>query len=470
MKPRTTSSLLSAAGFLVAVLAVSPTLWHATAAQPPQIKIQGPAEAPNVAVTDFRATGAGQQFIATFNGTVQADLQSSPLVKLVPKTVYPLQVPQTPTDFLTTPAPNNGQPINPNGLRLTDWGLPPVAANFLGFGYGAEQNGQLVVFGYFYSASTTIATLQQAQILAKPYIGTLDEDGARRLGHQYAADILAQFGGKSLIGSRIIFVSDRTGNKEIWSMSYDGTDQHQITHYSTISNFPSVSADGKKLAFTTWLHGQPEIVLLSLETNRRLPFYNQHASMNAFVDFFPDGQHVMFSSTVSGGPAQLYSANVDGGDLHRITSSNAIAVEPKINPKTGADVVFVSGRSGLPQIYKMNIDGADVQRLTNGEGEATNPSWAPNGVQIAFAWTKGFEPGNYNVFVMDVTSRNIVQLTSNEGRNENPSWAPDNAHIAYASKRGKISQIWVMLANGTGKQQLTTQGNNEKPVWIPAIQ
>src|SRR5580692_2060253 len=227
MKPRTTSSILSAAGLLAAVLAVFMTPWR-TAAQQAVIPIIGGGAVPNVAVTDFRATGAGQQFIATFNATVQADLQSSPLIKFVPKTVYPLQVPQTPTDLLTTPAPNNGQPINPNGLRLTDWGLPPVSANFLGFGYGAEQNGQLVVFGYFYSASTTIATLQQAQIFAKPYIGSLDEDGARRLGHQYAADILAQFGGKSLIGSRIIFVSDRTGNKEIWSMCYDGTDQHQI--------------------------------------------------------------------------------------------------------------------------------------------------------------------------------------------------------------------------------------------------
>lgn len=469
MKLRISLPIFSAAGILV-MLAASTALWHASAAQQANINITGNAAVPNVAVTDFRATGAAQQLMATFNGTVQADLQSSPLVKFVPKTEYPLQVPQTPTDFPSSPVPNNGQPTNPNGLRLTDWGLPPASANFLGFGYGAEQNGQLVVFGYFYSTSTTIATLQQAQVFAKPYIGTLDEDGARRLGHQYAADILAQFGGKSLIGSRIIFVSDRSGNKELWSMSYDGTDQHQITHYSTISNFPSVSADGKKLAFTSWLHGQPEIVILSLETNRRLPFYNQHASMNAFVDFFPDGQHVMFSSTVAGGAAQLYSANIDGGNLHRITGSNYIEVEPKINPKTGADVVFVSGRSGLPQIYKMNIEGADVQRLSNGEGEATNPCWAPNGAQIAFAWTKGFEPGNYNIFVMDVTSRSLVQLTSNEGRNENPSWAPDNAHIAYASKRGKTSQIWVMLANGAAKQQLTTQGSNEKPVWIPAIQ
>lgn len=463
---------LSSVLFAVPLLVVALSAFRPISAQQAVIPISGSGAVPNIAVTDFRATGAAQQFMAAFNGTVRADLEGSPLVKFVPKTQYPLQVPQTPNDFVATPAPApvEGRAANSNGLRLTDWGLPPMSAGFVGFGYGAEQNGQLVLFGYFYSTSTSIATLQQAQVFGKPYIGTLDEDGARKIGHQFAADILAQFGGKSLIGTRIIFVSDRSGSKEIWSMNYDGTEQKQITRFGTISNFPSVSADARKLAFTSWLHGQPEIVLLSLETGRRLPFYNQHASMNAFVDFAPDGQHVVFSSTAAGGPAQLYSASVDGGNLHRITASNAIEVEPKINPKTGADMVFVSGRSGLPQIYKMNLDGADVQRLTNGDGEATNPAWAPNGTQIAFAWTKGFEPGAYNIFVMDVTSRNIVQLTSNEGRNENPTWAPDNAHIAYASKRGSHSQIWVMLANGTGKQQLTNAGNNEKPVWIPAVQ
>ncbi len=109
-------------------------------------------------------------------------------------------------------------------------------------------------------------------------------------------------------------------------------------------------------------------------------------------------------------------------------------------------------------------------RLTPGTGEATNPSWSPDGDHIAFAWTKGFEPGNYNIFVMDVASQQITQLTANEGRNENPSWAPDAAHIVYASQRGRQSQIWVMNADGTGKQALTQIGNNEKPAWVNAEQ
>src|SRR5271165_269931 len=451
----------------VAVTVALGSPFSASAQQKPTIPIEGSGQIPNIALTDFRATGAAQPFMAAFNATVLADLQGSPLVKVVPKTLYPLQFPQTATDLLPAQAAAARTQV---GLHLTDWNLPPINANYLGFGYGVDQNGQFIVFGHFYNTSPGMPSIQQAQVFGKPYTATLDEAGVTRVAHQYAADILAQFGGKSLVGTRIVFVSDRTGNKEIWSMNYDGTDQRQITHYNTISTFPSVSPDGKKLAFTSWLRGRPEIVMFSMDTSRRLPFYNQQASMNAFVAFTPDSKRIIFSSTANGGAAQLFMADVDGGNLHRLSSSSTIEVEPKINPKTGSEIAFVSGRTGLPQVYRMSMEGADLQRLSNGEGEATNPAWAPDGQHLAFAWTKGFEPGNYNIFVMDVPTRDIVQLTSNEGRNENPSWAPDNAHIAYASKRGAKSQIWVMGADGRGKQQLTNQGSNEKPVWVQAVQ
>jgi TolB protein len=192
--------------------------------------------------------------------------------------------------------------------------------------------------------------------------------------------------------------------------------------------------------------------------------------MNAFVTFTPDSKQVVFSSTAAGGAPQLYMANADGSNFRRLTSSGSIEVEAKINPKTGADLVDVSGRSGMPQVYRMNLEGADLQRLSAGTGEATNPAWSPDGEHIAFAWTKGFEPGNYNIFVMDVGSQQTTQLTANEGRNENPGWAPDGAHIVFASKRGRQSQIWVMNADGTEKHSLTKSGNNEKPVWVNAEQ
>ena len=136
-----------------------------------------------------------------------------------------------------------------------------------------------------------------------------------------------------------------------------------------------------------------------------------------------------------------------------------------MNPKTGNTMVLVSLRSGTAQIYKMNIDGADVQRLTSGEGDAVNPSWHPDGQFIAFAWTRGFAPGNYNIFVMDVATQQLNQLTHCAGRNENPTWAPDGRHLVFSSNRDGGSQIWTMLADGSQLQKLTTQGRNQRPIW-----
>lgn len=425
---------------------------------------------PRVAVTDFLASGAAAPLIASFNTTVANDLANSPVLNLVPKTMYPLQPPQQPSDLIPGVAPPSAGAATITAKRLTDWTLPPVTANYLGIGYGAVDRGMFIAFGWLYSTSTTLTSLQQAQVFGKIYTATLDEAGAIDAGHRYAADILAQFGGKSLLGTRIVFVSDRSGSKEIWVMNWDGTAQRQLTKYNSLSSFPSASPDGRMVAFTTYVSGLPAIQLVSIATGRKLPFYNQRASLNSFVTFTPDSKKVIFSSTAGGGPAQLYMANIDGSEFHRITESGGIEVEAKINPKTGADLVDVSGRAGMPQIYQMTLEGADVQRISAGTGEATNPSWNPDGAHIAFAWTKGFEPGNYNIFVMDVASRQTTQLTANEGRNENPSWAPDGTHIVYASKRGRQSQLWTMNADGTGKQQLTQTGSNEKPFWVNAEQ
>ena len=417
--------------------------------------IQGERSA--IAVPDMRGAGAAAPLAATINATLFAELQQSGLFRMAPKSMYPLQVPQRPQDF------SQSRPATQKGLWLTDWSEPPTDADYLTIGYAAEQTGRLVLFGWLFNVAQP--TLDNAQVFGKLYFGDLNEDGARRVAREFAADILQRFGFESLLGAKIVFVSDRSGAKEIWVMDHDGANQRQITRYGSTSTFPAVSPDGSKVIFTTYTEGIPMLYVHSLETGRRLPFYNQKASMNGTAEFTPDGSRVLFSSTAAGGYAQLFSCNVDGSGLTRITYSGAIDVEPAVNPKNPNEIVFVSGRSGMPQVYKMNINGTDVVRLSSGEGEAVNPSWHPDGQHIAFSWTKGYDPGNYNVFIMDVASREYVQLTHGAGRNENPVWAPDGRHLVFSSNRSGSTQIWTMLGDGTQLRQLTTHGNNEKPVW-----
>jgi TolB protein len=412
---------------------------------------------PAIAVPDFRGSGDAQNFMNAFNATLFADLQDSGQFSMVPKTVMPLHPPQQPSDIKADGV---------QGHSMGDWSGPPPNSNYLAFGYTAAVNGQIVLYGWLYDVRQST----NPQMIGKVYTGTLDEAGARSVAQQFAADILKKFGATGLVGTKIYFTSDRTGHKEIWSMDYDGSNQKQITSYKSISTFPVVSPDGSKIAFTTYSRGRPEIFVHSLASGRKLPYYNQNASMNAASDFTPDSLHLLIYSTAGASYSQIFMTDADGGNLRRVAASRSPEVEPKVNPKNSSVLVFVSGRSGFPQIYTMNSDGVDVARLTSGEGEAVNPAWNPDGQHIAFAWTRGFDPGNYNIFVMDVASREFQQLTHGAGRCENPVWAPDGIHLVYSSKRGRSTEIWTMLADGTGQRQLTTQGNNEKPVWGKAVE
>jgi TolB protein len=450
------------------------------------IIVTGGQDLLKLAVPDLRGTGDAQKFMNTFNATLWDDLDNGGVLKLVAKSLYPLNVPQRPEDFV---------PPNPRSVRgpsdppwLTDWSGAPVNANNLAFGYTAVQEGRLVLLGFLYNL--TQPTPAAAQLFGKRYVGSLDEDGAKKVAREFAADILAQFGGKSLSGTKIYFVSDRTGPrtmgdgkkvgvKEIWSMDYDGSNQLQLTNYKGLSMMPAVSVDGKMVAFTILAQNErnghltdetPQIYIHSTEPNRKLSFYNPKSSVVATPEFTPDGQHVLFGTKIgTDKDEKIYIANLQGGELNPISHVSALEEEPKVNPKTGSQIAYISGRTGHPQLWLMNIDGGGAEMLTTGEGEVSNPAWSPDGKFLAFAWTRGYEIGGFNIFVMGIDTRQPIQLTHNIGRSENPTWAPDGLHIVFTSKRGTSTQIYTMLATGAHVQQLTTQGNNFQPVWAKGI-
>jgi TolB protein len=417
-------------------------------------------EFPKIAVPDMRGVEGAQPFMNTFNATLFADLQDSAVFKMQPKSMYPLEVPQRPTDFKP---PLNGVKSGP---WLTDWSNEPVNANYLTVGYTHVRDGRLVLNGWLFNVVQP--DVRNAQAFGKLYFADQSDDGAKRIAHEFAADILAHLGFKSMFGSKIVYVrsSGRGGKqtKEIWIMDWDGASKRQLTHHGSISSFPAVDPESTRLAYTSYAKGSPQIMMMSLETGRILPFLNPRATMTSLPDFTRDGR-LLFTSTAAGSPMQLFSSAVDGTGLRRVTNSKSIDVEPKINPKTGSDIVFVSGRSGPQQIYLMGADGGEAKRLTSGDGQASNPAWHPEGQHVAFAWTKGYDPGKFNIFVMDVASGHTVQLTHGEGRNENPSWAPDGRHIVFSSDRGGTPQIFTMWADGTNVRQLTSEGRNGNPVW-----
>lgn len=426
-----------------------------------QIGVLGSGQSPTIAVPDIRGL-VGTENESTFNTTLWNDLDSSGQLRMVSKSFYPRTAPRRDQDL--QPSKDN-LPSDPGdrGLWLMGWSEPPVSARYLVFGSLEQSGDRLVLNGWVYDV--TQDQLQAAYILGKRYYGSMDEQGAQRVAHDFSRDILQRLGlGIGLAGSRIYFRSDRSGASEIWSMDYDGKNLKQHTDYKNITMTPAVSPDGTRLAFTTYVEGTPKIYIHSLETGRRLTFYNQEASMNAMPDFLSDGKTLAYASSLAG-HSQIYLSDLDGRNLRRISYSRSLDLDPAVNPQTGAQVVFTSDRSGVPQIYLMDIDGANVRKLSGGEGDAVQPAWDPKGEQIAFSWTRGFEPGNYNIFVMNVATQRLVQLTHGAGRNENPVFSPSGTHIVFSSDRSGGVQIWTMRADGGQVRRLTTEGRNTSPVW-----
>jgi TolB protein len=416
---------------------------------------------PVLAVPDFRAAGDAQPLVAAFNQTLWSDLDGSGLVKLAPKTMYPTVVPQQPADLLD-PRPD----VQKAGGRLmSDWSNPPAQANYLAFGYTASKEGLFAAFGYFYDLSQP--TLNAAKVIGDIYTGPLNEAGARKAAHDFAAEILKRFGGTTLFGTHIYFASTRTGHKEIWAMDFDGSNQHQVTHFNFIATSPAVSPDGSRLMCTAY-PGEGKtarIFLYSTDPLRQLDFVNP-AGMTyiAHSSFTPDGKQTLFD-TSTGNAYRIYSSALDGSHARVVRSSEDVEVQPVMNPKNSNLIAFTSDRGGTPQIYTMDAGGGSITRVTNGIGEAHNPAWQPDGAHIAFAWTQGYEPGNLNIFIINVADGSFVQLTHGAGKNENPTWAPDGVHLAFSSTRSGREQIWSMRADGLDFKQLTTEGANSNPAW-----
>lgn len=448
---------------VIGILLTAASATWALLAQTITTTITGSGKKAVLAVPDFRGAGEAQALMATFNATLYKDLETCGQFDLRAKTMYPAGYPQQPLDLRPEDAGK--------GFALQDWAGAPTNASHLVFGYTAITNGVLALYGY---VDDTRQPIQGAQLLGERLGVTPDEAGAIRLAHEFANDIIVKFGGVSLFNTHIYFVSNRgaTGQfgTELWVMDWDGGNQRQVTFLKGQVAYPTISPDGSVIALTYWPPpgGQPQIAMINPDTGRMLPFYNQRASVNALPSFTPDGKKIFYSSSASGTP-QIFSAGADGRAFTRITGSRGNPTEPKVNPKNPDSILFVDGFPN-EQIYRMNSEGAGVERVTNGEGEASNPAWAPDGKTFAFAWTRGYQAGDFNIFVADIGSpQKFIQLThGNEGKNENPVWAPDGIHIVFSSNRGgKRSEIYTMQADGSHVVALTNpnQGVNRYPVW-----
>ncbi|MFY9826883.1 MAG: Tol-Pal system beta propeller repeat protein TolB [Thermoanaerobaculia bacterium] len=294
--------------------------------------------------------------------------------------------------------------------------------------------------------------------LAKRYRGPYSV--SRRMAHTFADEVIRTLTGKTGISlSAIAFASDRTGNKEIWVMDYDGANPRKITGHRSTSMSPAWSPDGASLAYTSFFNGPPGLYLADLASGRKRPVITS-GTLNTSPSFSPDGKRIAFARSLEGN-VEIFTADVDGGNLRRLTNSPAIDTNPAWSPK-GGNIAFTSSRAGNPHIYLMDAEGANQRRLTFDGTYNDGAAWSPEGDLIAYASRRD---GQFQIAITNVGTLETQVLTSGPGENESPTFSPDGRKIAFTSRRNGRKQIWVMELDGSKLRPLTSDGSNDMADW-----
>jgi Tol biopolymer transport system component/DNA-binding winged helix-turn-helix (wHTH) protein len=162
-------------------------------------------------------------------------------------------------------------------------------------------------------------------------------------------------------GSEIVFVSNREGNYDVFSlyiMNADGSNQHRIYYSFAISADPSWSPDGKQIVFANDKEdsrtGNFELFLIEPETvnaEKRLTFHRRYDIQPAFS---PDGRRIAFASNADGN-YEIYLMNADGSGLLRVTRDAGNDASPSWSPD-GKRIIFSSDRNGKFAIYELLVD------------------------------------------------------------------------------------------------------------------
>jgi Tol biopolymer transport system component len=151
----------------------------------------------------------------------------------------------------------------------------------------------------------------------------------------------------------------------------------------------------------------------------------------------------------------------------------------------GKRLSFQSTRDkGCDQIYSMNIDGSDVRRISNGDGRTTCSFYYPDGKHILYASTHlagaacppppdqalGYAWAvydAYDIFRVDADGKNPVQLTKTPGYDAEATIGKDG-RVVFTSVRDGDMEIYTMNGDGSDVRRLTNlPGPDGGPFFSP---
>lgn len=267
-----------------------------------------------------------------------------------------------------------------------------------------------------------------------------------------------------IAASRVAFVLQGRGSKEIYLADWDGENVQRVTSDGSIALSPAWSPDGGRIAYTSFRSGLPVLYERDLSTGTDR-VVSERNGLNITPAYSPDGRTLAFAATVEGN-TELATTDRSGG-IEVITHGRRFdSLSPTWSPD-GRRVAFVSNRLGEPHIYVMT-PGGEPRLLSEyrygAQGYNTSPDWSPRGSLIAYHTRVGGIP---QIAVVDAAGGR-PRLLTNRGSNEDPSWAPDGRHLVFASDRDGGGLFVLDVLSGRTRPLIRGRGYG-LPDWSPVL-
>jgi len=274
----------------------------------------------------------------------------------------------------------------------------------------------------------------------------------------------------------IAFYSDRDGNPEIYAYNVNSAEVAWLTDDPAFDDSPALSPDGSRIVFLTARHdAKPmfpnlkyEIYTMDVDGSNLTRLTSTDAAED-HPSWSPDSERILFDADYDGdGYYEIYAMNADGTNLTRLTFNQSSDQFADWSPD-GTQIAYSSYTNGNWDIYVIDADGGNPRQLTDSADWELFPAWSPDGTLIAF---NGLVPhsGNTDVYVMNADGSEVRQLTDAPGFDENPAWSSDGSQIVFQTNRDGNFEIYIMNEDGSDAHPLAVDAADELwPSWVRVV-
>ena len=251
---------------------------------------------------------------------------------------------------------------------------------------------------------------------------------------------------------------------------------------------PTVSRDGKMLAFVKRVRENSVLFIHNLETGEEWPLYDQlnkdqqeaWAIFGIYPNFswMPNNSEIVFWS---GGKIQKINVNslavtnipftadvnIDIAETVHFNSPvdaksfTSKVIRHAVTSPNGKTLVF----NALGYLWKKDLPSGTPTRLTNGTDFEFEPAFSPNGNEIVYVVWNDLEKGA--IYKIPVGGGTPTKLSSEKGIYRTPSYSRDGRSIVFRKEGGNNDQgfthtkepgIYTMSANGSNEKKITDRG------------